>query len=268
MSRIRTIKPEFWTSAQVLECSTNVRLLFLGLWNFCDDKGRHPASPKQVKAEVFPADPFTMDEIQTMLDELAQNDLIRFYVHENTTYFYVTGWKHQRIDKPQDPKYPDPFDEHSQSIPRTIPPDTILSDRILKDIPLNEDAKGLPLDDPEAKKEAAGIEPPAKPLIRKKPEYSDHYELVWDCYKPCRPMNASKSEAWKSYEKLDEEDRDKLCLSLTHYMDWLATQRKGDPKYPAKHLVTYINQRSWEPFEEAHPEAYERIRQYTNGEAK
>lgn len=124
MARIRTIKPEFWTSAQVLECSTNARLLFIGLWNFADDAGRHPDSAKQVKAEVFPADDLTLADVQALLDELAEIGLIRRYTAENTGYFLITGWKHQRIDKPQKPKYPEPVAEHSKNDTGTLPPDT------------------------------------------------------------------------------------------------------------------------------------------------
>jgi len=47
MARIRTIKPEFWVSEQVGECSPNARLLFIGMWNFCDDRGVHPAKPNR-----------------------------------------------------------------------------------------------------------------------------------------------------------------------------------------------------------------------------
>ena len=54
MSRIRTVKPEFWTSEQIIACSPIARLLFIGLWNFCDDNGVHPASYIRLKAEVFP----------------------------------------------------------------------------------------------------------------------------------------------------------------------------------------------------------------------
>lgn len=108
MSRIRTIKPEFWTSEQIVECSTNARLLFIGLWNFCDDCGRHTYSPKQIKALVFPADDFTILQIAGFLEELETNDLIRRYEVEGKQYLYVTGWKHQKIDKPQPAKFPEP----------------------------------------------------------------------------------------------------------------------------------------------------------------
>lgn len=133
MPRIRSIKPEFWTSGQILECSTNARLLFIGLWNFCDDAGRHPFRPKQIKAEVFPADDFTSEDILGMLDELSSNDLIMLYEYDNKQFLQVKGWHHQRIDKPQDPKNPDPFDEHSKIIQGAFPPDRIGRDRIGKE---------------------------------------------------------------------------------------------------------------------------------------
>lgn len=105
MARIRTIKPEFWTSEQVMECEPVTRLLFIGLWNFCDDYGNHPASPKTIKALVFPGDDFSPAIIERMLDELSTNRLIAFYEHSGKRYLHVRGWKHQKIDKPSR-KYP------------------------------------------------------------------------------------------------------------------------------------------------------------------
>lgn len=125
MPRIRTVKPEFWTAGQVLECSTNARLLFIGLWNFCDDAGRHPMREKQIKAEVFPADDFTVDDITGMLDELSANDLITPYLVDGKGYFQVNGWHHQRIDKPQDPKYPGMDQADSGNDRGILPPDRI-----------------------------------------------------------------------------------------------------------------------------------------------
>lgn len=118
MSRIRTIKPEFWTSEQIMECSTNARLLFIGLWNFCDDAGRHPLAPKRVKAEIFPADDFTADDVRRMIDELESKGLIVTYTVDDIEYLAVTGWHHQKIDKPQKPKYPGPDDAHSSNVRR------------------------------------------------------------------------------------------------------------------------------------------------------
>lgn len=133
MSRIRSIKPEFWTSAQLLECSTNARLLFIGTWTFADDAGRHPWSAKQVKAEIFPADAFTEQQMLSWLGELESQGLIVRYANGGKEFFYIDGWRHQRIDKPQEPKYPDPFNEHSKIVRGVIPPDTIRYDTIRED---------------------------------------------------------------------------------------------------------------------------------------
>lgn len=120
MARIRTIKPEFWTSEQVMECSTNARLLFIGLWNFCDDAGRMPASDKRIKASIFPSDDLTAENVRRMLDELSANGLIRLYVVDDKEFLQVTGWHHQKIDRPQKSKIPDPPDPGSPNGRRTI----------------------------------------------------------------------------------------------------------------------------------------------------
>ena len=86
MARIRTIKPEFWTSEQVMECSTNARLMFLGMWNFADDLGRLPLSAKTIKAQIFPSDSFDLNEILGMIQELSTNGLVLQYEVEGKHY--------------------------------------------------------------------------------------------------------------------------------------------------------------------------------------
>jgi len=108
MARIRTVKPEFWSSEQIVECSPMARLLFIGLWNFCDDDGIHPASAKTIKARVFPADDMDSATVRRMLDELSSHGLIQFYVVDDVEYLWVTGWaKHQKVERPSY-KYPKP----------------------------------------------------------------------------------------------------------------------------------------------------------------
>lgn len=121
MARIRSIKPEFFTSEQLVECSTNARLLFVGLWCFCDDAGRHPASAKRLKMEVFPGDDdITTESVARLVTELSQAGLIIEYESQSRKYWWVTGWeKHQKIDRPTI-KFPGPFDEGSTIIRRTL----------------------------------------------------------------------------------------------------------------------------------------------------
>ena len=135
MSRIRTIKPEFWTSEQILELSPQARLLFIGLWNFCDDGGVHVASPRKLKAEVFPGDDVTLAQVQGWMDELIGQRLVAAftanYQGETRQFWFVTGWTHQRIEKPYlkypqyqaekaTPTIPQPVADHSPTIPQPV----------------------------------------------------------------------------------------------------------------------------------------------------
>ena len=120
MPRIRTIKPEFWTSEQIVECSVRARLLFIGLWNFCDDAGRHVASTKRLKMEVFPADAIDDEEMLGMMDELIGQGLVAQYEAEGRLYWQVTGWHNQKIERPTH-KYPAPgFDDNSTNAHRCV----------------------------------------------------------------------------------------------------------------------------------------------------
>jgi len=117
MARIRTVKPEFWSSEQVMACRPLARLLFIGLWNFCDDGGNHPLSPRTIKALVFPGDDITTDEVSELLGELEGSDLTKSYTVAGKLYVHVLGWRHQKIEK-KNFKYPaftTEFDDQSES---------------------------------------------------------------------------------------------------------------------------------------------------------
>ncbi|WP_095064339.1 DnaT-like ssDNA-binding domain-containing protein [Pseudomonas sp. Irchel s3f19] len=129
MARIRTIKPEFWTSEQVMECSAMARLLFIGIWNFCDDAGNHPMSPKTIKALVFPGDDITALAVEGLLAELVSNRLITIYEAASKQYLHVNGWHHQKIDRPT-VKHPE-FVEPSQSARREVGEGSSSGDRDL-----------------------------------------------------------------------------------------------------------------------------------------
>jgi uncharacterized phage protein (TIGR02220 family) len=117
MARIRTIKPEFWTSEQVVECSPTARLLFIGIWSFCDDNGVHPDSIKRLKMEVFPSDAISDVAIKEMISELLKAGLIEHYVVGELGFWRVTGWaKHQKIEKPT---YRHPLPSNAETIQKS-----------------------------------------------------------------------------------------------------------------------------------------------------
>jgi hypothetical protein len=101
MARIRTIKPEFWTSEHTTSLSRDARLLFIGMWNFCDDAGIHIHSVRTLKAEIFPLDDdIAVNTVQTLLDELLSSGLVMTYEAQGKAYLMVTGWHHQKINRP------------------------------------------------------------------------------------------------------------------------------------------------------------------------
>src|ERR1700704_5249323 len=114
MARIRSIKPEFWSSEQVMECARDTRLLFIGLWNFVDDAGRMSFSAKQIKALILPGDDLSPSAVAAMLEELAARGLIETYEVAHKRHLAITGGRTpQRIEKPQPPRCPAPPDDHA-----------------------------------------------------------------------------------------------------------------------------------------------------------
>ena len=120
MARNRMIKPEFWSSEQVVECSPTARLLFIGLWNFCDDGGNHPDSLIRLNLEIFPSDHFELSAIEGWVLELIEAGLIVKYTAENKRFLHVTGWHHQRIDKPTYRYPPHPGGTNSATPPGAL----------------------------------------------------------------------------------------------------------------------------------------------------
>lgn len=102
MARQRMIKPEFWVSEQLLSVSRDARLFFIGLWNFCDDGGIHPLIERTLKVKIFPGeDDISSTTIRRFIDDLSTNGLLELFESSGKSYIRVTGWKHQRIEKPR-----------------------------------------------------------------------------------------------------------------------------------------------------------------------
>lgn len=158
MARIRTIKPEFWSNEKIMGSSRNSRLLFIGLWNFADDAGRMIDSAKTIKAQVYPGDDdICSTMVRGMLDELSEIGLLQKYEVDGRAYLQITGWDHQRIDKPRASKIPPP---NSTNDRRSVAPDLTLSNPTVSNLsrPLSSLASA-----PSALAHSAGQAPVEKP---------------------------------------------------------------------------------------------------------
>lgn len=106
MARIRSIKPEFWTDEKVVELSGFARLLFIGIWNFCDDDGRMTYSHKRMKMQIFPSDDV---DCAALTREIEQQGMVQLYTIDGVEYLQVKQFdKHQKIDKRSASKLPKP----------------------------------------------------------------------------------------------------------------------------------------------------------------
>ena len=93
MSRIRTIKPDFFLNEDIAGLNYSTRLLFIGLWTIADKKGRLEDRPKRIKAKLFPYDKIN---IEHMLNKLTPEFIVRYEVN-NHNYIQVKNFqKHQR----------------------------------------------------------------------------------------------------------------------------------------------------------------------------
>ena len=105
MARIRTIKPEFFTSIVVASVSIPAAMAFVGLWTHCDDAGRAVDDARLIKAALFPLrDEVTPEVVEGYVEELAQAGLAVRYKVDGRKYLGIpkASWEeHQKIDRPR-----------------------------------------------------------------------------------------------------------------------------------------------------------------------
>lgn len=93
MARIRTIKPEFFTSDEIGALAPLTRLAFIGLWCHADRLGRIEDRPARLKVLILPYDAVDFDAV---LGELASQRHVLRYVVDGRKYIEITGFlKHQ-----------------------------------------------------------------------------------------------------------------------------------------------------------------------------
>lgn len=108
MARIRTIKPEFFTSDDIVSMSPLARLFYVSLWCEADREGRLAWNVRTLKMRYLPGDDI---EIESVAAELVERGLVVLYSHEGKTYAHIpTFAEHQVINNKERPStLPDPM---------------------------------------------------------------------------------------------------------------------------------------------------------------
>jgi hypothetical protein len=109
MARIRTIKPEIFSSEDFTALGLATRLTFIGLWTYVDDYGRGKADPRLIKAAIWPLDDdVPASVVAKSLDEMELHGMVCRYRAEGRDYLHVVNFgRHQKVGHPTDSKIPE-----------------------------------------------------------------------------------------------------------------------------------------------------------------
>ncbi|MFF4673986.1 hypothetical protein ACFY1C_29795 [Streptomyces sp. NPDC001279] len=109
MARIRTVKPEAFTSESLAEVSVEAERTFFGLLTQADDHGRHRDNAAIIAGLLWPLRAeHTSVHVEDDLHQLANADLIcRYTGCDGRRYLHIVTWSaHQKIDKPSQSRLP------------------------------------------------------------------------------------------------------------------------------------------------------------------
>ncbi|MGV9427972.1 hypothetical protein ACWDO7_27240 [Streptomyces sp. NPDC003656] len=109
MARIRTIKPEAFTSESLAEVTVEAERTFFGLLTQADDHGRHRDNAAIIAGLLWPLRAeHTSVHVEDDLHQLANAGLIcRYTGCDGRRYLHIVTWSaHQKIDKPSQSRLP------------------------------------------------------------------------------------------------------------------------------------------------------------------
>lgn len=117
MARIRSIKPEFWSSPGIEETDPYARLLYIAMWTWADDNGVGVANPRELLGFAFPLDEeITVADVRRWLVEIRRVFEVKFYTVKGRQYFSIPSWEqHQKFDRRSKGKHPGPDEAETPS---------------------------------------------------------------------------------------------------------------------------------------------------------
>ena len=217
MARIRTIKPEFFTSEDIVSLSPMARLLYIATWCEADKEGRLVWKPMTFKLRYFPGDNC---DIHAMCKELIDAGLVTLY---GEGYAVIPAFNaHQHINPRESAsQLPDP----DATVTRKA--------RVGTRQPRDSDAQGG--------REGKGKEGDKRDASRDEPPGFADFWKTW----PDTDRKGAKGKCLEAWGKAEAE-RDAAAI-LAHVQSLkLSTgwTKNGGEFVPAP--LVYINQRRWE----------------------
>lgn len=109
MPRQRMIKPDFFDSGSLAECTRDARLVFVGLWVMADDKGNMKFNERKLQKQLFPYDDLDPRMLMVWLAELEDVGCIKAYEAQGDVCISVPNFlTYQTIKNPSKTTVPEP----------------------------------------------------------------------------------------------------------------------------------------------------------------
>lgn len=211
MARIRTIKPEFFTSEDIVNLSPLARLLYVALWCEADREGRMAWKPKTFKMRYLPGDSCNIDKLCC---ELLDAGLVVQYGQ----YAFIPSFHaHQHIN---------PREAASQLPEPNLSTETTRAPRV-------SDASTSDVHT-QVGREGKGKEGKGK-------EHAARFDEFWDAW----PKNERKQDKSKCSAKWATDKLDLVADSIISDIDVKRRTDKWKAGYVEAPLV-YLNNRRWE----------------------
>jgi len=232
MARIRTIKPHFFRSYDVVALSYRARLTWIGLWTYVDDEGRGRDDARIIKGELWALeDDVTWKDVQRDLTELSRSAHVIRYTVEGRDYLAIPTWnEHQVISRPTQSKFPAPN-------PANIRDAEAITEDSRSTHGVNSAGKGT------GNREREQGSGKGTVAIA-----TDSFKTFWDLW----PRSEGKADAVKAWAKATRKESPELILAaVAVYVN--------HPHRPAKqfvpHASTWLNGERWNDGEPTATEA-------------
>ena len=225
MARIRTIKPEFFTSEDIVDMPYHDRLLYIALWCEADREGRIVWKPRTIKMRYFPADDFDVAEA---CERLVSTGHVVLY--GDGLAYIPTFLDHQHIN-PREAQSTLPAPEDIDACPTRAPRVEVASVTVHpSSVTRREEGKG---------KEGihdASDDASTKPRTQSAARFAEFWQ-AW----PAGPRKQARAECEKKWKA---RGLDSLTDEIVGHVQSLLKTKQFQEFTPAP--LTYLNQRRWE----------------------
>jgi len=229
MARIRTIKPEFFTSEDIVSLSPLARLLYIALWCEADKEGRLVWKPLTFKLRYLPGDSC---DIHALCKEILDRGLVCLY---SDGLAYIPSFTaHQHIN---------PRESASQL------PDHKDQPRVGTRQPRVGTGANLDVH-PQVGREGKGKEGitlrvvDAEDVGQQKPQYPPGFTKFWETW-PTNDRKQARGKCFESWKKANAERDAALVIGhVEHLKNSEAWLKQGGQFVPAP--LVYLNKRAWD----------------------